>query len=121
MPGTWTVKHEFDSPQAVTLPLLTDVTKALDVLYGKVGLKSFKFAREQSNPLEYTYEWVASDDRKWKQTIVFDSMTDSDPSMSFEMKDVFFRESEFTTHRDLRRLMVVLVVNFGLKEYRVTT
>ena len=119
MPLSWTFEAEYDTPQAMAVPILNEVRMLLDKLYEKTGLKSFEVKRIGNESTHYTYEWTTADNRKWKQELRFDN--GDDPLMDFDMHNEFFRLSEFEPHRALRITVMTLIRSYGLKKLKVTT
>ena len=119
MPLSWTFEAEYDTPQAMAVPILNEVRMLLDKLYEKTGLKSFEVKRIGNESTHYTYEWTTADNRKWKQELRFDN--GDDPLMDFDMHNEFFRLSEFEPHRALRITVMTLIRSYGLKRLKVTT
>lgn len=89
--------------------------KQLDNLNLLVPLASFLF--ENISGDDYRYEFVAQDDREWKQVLKMPGETEA--SMTFEV-DTFWLKSEFTGHRPIRDAVIALAENYGCDRIEVT-
>jgi len=104
---------QIDMISAQWQTLISTVTLFADFF----GLKKMDFdIIAGTDPPEYTYTFTSSDNRKWKQRIIFDAPTN--PIMNFDVDD-YFRLSEFEPQRAVRAALIALVAQNQLQHLSV--
>lgn len=86
----------------------------LEAVHAAIPLIKFELI-EQVTLLDFKYEMLAADTREWKQVLHFNSLDDTNPSMTFDVQPGW-RLSEFKEHRDLRLLIIAWIGDFYLSK-----
>lgn len=111
------LKIEADLSLGMSNSIMPEFETLLTNLYLKIPLKKVTVDRK-GNTLEYSYGWEAKDGRTWSQTIVFATTDDSDPTMTFDVPEGV-KKSEYQHGRDLRDLIIRMIVEFKVKKLSV--
>lgn len=105
------------SPLSLKDPEWLSLVDSLEFFGANTNLDKLSFKRiGVIEPPEYNYTFSTTDNRKWKQRLVFD--TPANPAMTFDVVDLF-RLSEFQPQRDVRLAISVLVATHGLQTLTV--
>ena len=94
------------------------VKTAIDNFVQVVPLDRLQLKQQPATPDTYDYEFNAIDGRNWNQQIVFEVSTSFEPSMTFDVTDLW-KLSEFTLHRPIRDALITLIQKKGLIELDV--
>ena len=102
------------SPLLYTDPNVIALLAKCDFMQALTPLTLIKFDRV-GQTLKWTYEISLVDGRLWTQEINYDSPTDPDPPMTFNVSDEW-RRSEFSRQREIRDLLTSMKASHGLEK-----
>lgn len=99
---------------------------ALDEIYLEVqaiksdvpGVTRIRLLEETETPLEFRFWIWHTDGRIWKQTMMFQDQADTDPSVGFNISDLWM-SSELSHVRSLRVMLAKMVNEYYATDFDV--
>ena len=114
---SWSTTMESRNGLSIASGVINDIGATIERLHAMTPLASVEV--KETSALNYEYTWKTADGRVWKQDIVYANADDIDPSMTFDVPDLF-KLSEFKPHRVLRDILIPVLVKFQIVKCKVT-
>ncbi len=111
-----TVKIVSDSVVIASSSLVQALLRDLDTLDDAIHLATLEAKRLTVAPLEYKYEFVAKDARRFFQSLLIqDGVRMTFDTFGFR----WIEEKEFVFHRPIRATVITLIRDYGLEKLDV--